>query len=370
MNGILLAESIGIEFAHIYEACDNAVAYANARFMEEGLIPSLYMEADGEKRSGGLVGFLGDMLRSISKMLSDAGKKIKSALFGSKVNEDVKNEKVNGYDAGILAKFMNGYYKDASDVLKKAKKGEISVEEARKFTSEKDKLMSGISTAVMTVGSLFATMQVNDKFINKWKSEIDDLCATITIDDNGKKVNVADRASEKMAYSLNKDTKNKIADEAVTVITNHMQKTSKFGLKAMEDNIKILFAKNYIRAKLDKGELELKDNKAAAQARKDAKAKTKATDKMVDTLDTLKGNIERNKADRERQRESDLADSARLAKAKNDFDPNSDEYVDEEDLKGKVYIGKDDRKAKTEERKSAVKSGFKKVKRWADRNFK
>ena len=40
MNGILFAESIEIEFNSLYEACDNAIAYATARFMESDLYAS------------------------------------------------------------------------------------------------------------------------------------------------------------------------------------------------------------------------------------------------------------------------------------------------------------------------------------------
>lgn len=311
MNSILFVESITIEVNSLFEECDRTVAYANARFLESE--NCFFIESS--ESGGGLVGFLKRVLGGIRKLVSDSMKKLKSILFGAEVKEECENEKIEGRDVNALTKFVNGYYKDASDVLKKAKKGELSVEDAKRFTEQKDSALSAIGTVVTTVGALVGGSKLIEKTMGSWNRELDEMYNTLEVDVDGEKVNLAHGASLKYTKTASPEGKKDVADQAVKIITNHMSETSKGVLGMIFDIPKKLYAKNYVKARLERDEERLTTKKGQKEMRKEAKERVKSTDKEVARIEDETRRIRQSEGILEKISASDAQNKARKQKA-------------------------------------------------------
>lgn len=363
MNSILLVESIEVEFNAIYESCDNAIAYATARFMEEKrLFPRYFMEADEEKKtSGGLLGFIKNIFKAIGDMLSKAGAKVKSILFGSEVDHSKDNEKVNGKDGNAVENFMNNTFKSGKDLLSKAAKGELSVEDAQKFKDDCTAKAGAIGTVATSLAGMFGITKVSQKYMNKWNDELDALYKSVeteveNLETGETTMKVASTvAEEKLAKSSSKENKDAIIKQTTTIILSAMQTSTKFGLGCIEDNIKTMYAKNYIRNKLVKGEQTFTDPKALKAARKEANANVKANEKKVKDLEKETREIARASEDRDRMDKAQQKSNAKLNQALNNRYNDQDNYVNPDDLNNDDYDAYHYKtRRKKEERKAAM----------------
>lgn len=363
MNSILLVESIEVEFNAIYESCDNAIAYATARFMEEKrLFPRYFMEADETKKtSGGLLGFIKNIFKAIGDMLSKAGAKVKSILFGSEVDHSKDNEKVNGKDGNAVENFMNNTFKSGKDLLSKAAKGELSVEDAQKFKDDCTAKAGAIGTVATSLAGMFGITKVSQKYMNKWNDELDALYKSVeteveNLETGETTMKVASTvAEEKLAKSSSKENKDAIIKQTTTIILSAMQTSTKFGLGCIEDNIKTMYAKNYIRNKLVKGEQTFTDPKALKAARKEANANVKANEKKVKDLEKETREIARASEDRDRMDKAQQKSNAKLNQALNNRYNDQDNYVNPDDLNNDDYDAYHYKtRRKKEERKAAM----------------
>lgn len=311
MNSILFVESITIEVNSLFEECDRTVAYANARFLESE--NCFFMESS--ESGGGLVGFLKRVLDGIRKLVSDSTKKLKSIFFGAKVKEEYENEKIEGRDVSALTKFANGYYKDASDAISKAKKGELTVEEAKKFTNQKDAALGAIGTVVTTAGALIGSSKLIEKTMNSWNKELDELYNTLEVEVDGEKVNLGHSAALKHSQTLSPEGKKNVSNEAVTIITNHMSQTSKSVLDMVFDIPKKLYAKNYITARIEKDAERVTTKKGQKEIQREAKARVKSTDKAVAKMEDEARHIEQSKKILGKVSSSDAQNKARREEA-------------------------------------------------------
>ena len=363
MNSILLVESIEVEFNAIYESCDNAIAYATARFMEEKrLFPRYFMEADETKKtSGGLLGFIKNIFKAIGDMLSKAGAKVKSILFGSEVDHSKDNEKVNGKDGNAVENFMNNTFKSGKDLLSKAAKGELSVEDAQKFKDDCTAKAGAIGTVATSLAGMFGITKVSQKYMNKWNDELDALYKSVeteveNLETGETTMKVASTvAEEKLAKSSSKENKDAIIKQTTTIILSAMQTSTKFGLGCIEDNIKTMYAKDYIRNKLVKGEQTFTDPKALKAARKEANANVKANEKKVKDLEKETREIARASEDRDRMDKAQQKSNAKLNQALNNRYNDQDNYVNPDDLNNDDYDAYHYKtRRKKEERKAAM----------------
>lgn len=379
MNSILLVESIEVEFNAIYESCDNAIAYATARFMEEKrLFPRYFMEADeAKKTSGGLLGFIKNIFKAIGDMLSKAGAKLKSILFGSEVDHSKDNEKTNCTDSTAVEKFMNEIFKLGSALLPKAAKGELTTEEAKKFSNDCDTKSSAIGTTAITLAGMFGVTKLSQKYMDKWNKELEHLYKTVEVDienlETGetKRAIASTAAEEKMANSSSDANKEAIIKQTTTIILNAMQKSTKFGLGCIEDNIKAMYAKNYIRNKLVKGEQSFTDPKALEERRKQEKTDIKSTKKEIKRLEKETREISRASEDISAMNDARQKVNAELNIAKNNRFNDQDNHVDDEDLNKDDYDSyyyksrrkKEERKVALDNAGEAVKRGFSKLRK-------
>lgn len=369
MNSILLVESVEVEFNDIYESCDNAIAYATARFMEEKrLFPRYFMEADETKKtSGGLLGFIKNIFKAIGDMLSKAGAKVKSILFGSEVDHSKDNEKVNGKDGNAVQNFMNNTFKSGKDLLTKAAKGEVSVEDAQKFKDDCVAKANAIGTVAASLAGMFGITKVSQKLMNKWNDELDALYRSVETEvenlETGEKTTkvASTMAEEKLAKTSSKDNKDAIIKQTTTIILSAMQTSTKFGLGCIEDNIKTMYAKNYIRNKLVKGEQTFTDPKALKSARKEAKANIKATEKKTKQLEKETREISRASEDRERMDKAQQKSNVKLNQALNDRYNDQDNYVNLDDLNNDDYDSSQYKTRRKKEEREAALSGARDV---------
>lgn len=324
MNTILFAESMEIEFNHIFTECDNAIAYANARLMEDGLIPSYIREAGNNVKQGGLFGFIKRMFDAILRMLSDASKKFKSLLFGSQLDSSKADEKIQcDRNPNGVIQILNGEIPKYKDFLKKCMNGEVSVEEAKAFCSEKSGAFAAIGSTVLSAGALFGISKTTDKYINKWKNDVEE--AFEVCSDNIREL------SEKGARTEG-GIDPKTIEQATQIVLNHMSEITGTGIKSIEKNIRELYVKNYVTARMEKNVQQLSTAKGRREAKREAAQRTRETKREINKLNRLDENIKKGTKSRENIDASDKRNRARLNQKKNDVYVNSNRYVEEDDL--------------------------------------
>lgn len=335
MNAILFEESITLEFNQLFEECDKSIAYASARLMEEGLMPSYITEAEGE-RTGGLVGFIGEVLKAISNLISGTAKKVKSILFGSKVDESKKDVQIEGVkNPDGLADIVNGTIKSGKDMLNKAAKGEVTPDEARKWVGDKKANLAALAETSLGAAALFGLTKVAQGKMDSWKNEIDEAYA------NNKKS--MSSLAEQVARTKGGVTKEQ-NEEATKIIVNGMRDISGDGIKGIEGALKKLYASRYVSEKLAKDAEVFTDPKARKQAMKDAKKRTGDTTKEIHKLEDLDKNIKTGSKIQKDLDESDAYNRARKAEAENKVYNNVNKHIDEDEIKGKAYTAADKRR--------------------------
>lgn len=332
MNTILFAESMEIEFEQIYTEFTNAVAYANARLIEDGMAPSYIREAGDEKASGGLFGFIKRIFESISRMLTEAGKKMKSFLFGAKLDESKANEKItcDKNPDGVI-KILNGEIPKYKEFLKQCLKGEVSVEEAKAFCEEKKGAFGAIGTVAISAGSLFGISKIADKSMSKWKADAEEAFEACSEEIR--------RLSEKAARTeggMNDET----VKQATTIVLNSMSEITGGGINAINKFIRELYVGNYVKARMEQNVEAMTTTKGRLKSKIDSAKRTVNATVEETKLGMLDSNIKKGVKSQEKIAEQDKKNRKRISKAKNKVFVNSDRYEDPDVDERRIPIGK------------------------------
>ena len=90
------------------------------------------------------------LFRAISNFIQKAIDKFKS-LFGGGATLDprYKNAPIDGKDPKLVAKFINGDFKSSKEVLAKAQRGQLSVEEANSFVNRQKSKFDAIKSSAI-----------------------------------------------------------------------------------------------------------------------------------------------------------------------------------------------------------------------------
>jgi len=320
MSNILFAESMEMEFNQIYTEFTNAVAYANARLIEDGIIPSYIREAGEQKASGGLFGFIKRIFESISRMLTEAGKKMKSFLFGAKLDESRANEKIKceKNPDGVI-KILNGEVPKYKDFLQKCLRGEVSVDEAKAFCEEKKGAFGAIGTVAISAGSLFGISKIADKSMSKWKADAEEAFEACSAEIN--------RLSEKAARTeggMNDET----IKQATQIVLNSMSEITGGGINSINKSIRALYVGNYVKARMEKNVETLTTTKGRIKSKIDSAKRTVDTAVEDIKLSQLDTNIKKGVKSQDKIAERDKKNRNKLNKKKNKVYVNSDRYVD------------------------------------------
>lgn len=242
----LYAESISLEIQEMYEKFDTDMAYLNQMLVGDALndARNIFLEKGEEKQSGGLIGIIKSMLRGIRDLLSSAGKKLKSLLFGTSVRPDKKNEKyVLDRDPNMLTKLVNGDIKNSTEMLRKASRGELSVDEAKRFVQKQNGSLDAVKSIATTVVGAFGMLVANKHYMDKWKAQADDALTSI-------EASTGSNFSSKVANQYDPTNKTNAAKEAVSIISQHLQSTQKRGIDAILAPLQNLYQKNYLTNKI------------------------------------------------------------------------------------------------------------------------
>ena len=339
MNLMTYCESMDLELKCIYESCELAVARAYTSYMEEGLYPYLHMES-GEKKTGGLVGFVMSALKAIMNMLGSILEKLSSFLFGVEKGENSENT-IEFKSPEAIIKFNDKYHADSKEMIKKASKGEVSIEEAEEFVKKEKINFDSIKETAIGAATFFGVSKILDNKISSWKEEVDELYNTFEREneDGTKSIATVD-AERAIAKSATSENKRNIIDQTTKLLINDLRRTNTTVAQSLEELIKLGYQERIIRNKLMAGSEAMTDPKKLKKMQKDARKRDKEGKKYRDKLDEMSANIDH--ATEVRKNIAD-SDSARIAKNKAAENRNFDDvnnYVHEPDLKKRGYDSK------------------------------
>lgn len=291
MNEMIL-QSIDIEIGEIFESCNRDFEMAKAQ-LDEHILGFSFMEAS-EENGGGLFGFLKTIFKSILKMLDSLKEKMKSFLFGKKVNPEDENKEVEiSKNPKLIVQLCNEDIKDSKTMLDRCMKGEISVEEAKQFIDKKVSARGAIGPIVATVTSVFGACTLNEKFLSKWKKEADEVY-------NELQASGQNRFAEKYANQYKSSNKEAVAKEGAELICEHIKDTIEYGfLNGVINPIKTLYQKNYISNRISAEGDSFSDNKKYKAFRKNRDKERAMIDKQRSKLIKGARNRDRNATDYE-----------------------------------------------------------------------
>lgn len=326
----LYAESISLEIQEMYEKFDADMAYFNQMLVGDTLdnTRNIFLEKEEERQSSGLIGIIKNMLRGIRDLLSSAGKKLKSLLFGTTVRPDKKDEKyVLNRDPNMLTKLVNGDIKSSTEMLKKASRGELSVDEAKRFVQKQNNSLDGVKAVATTVFGAFGMLVANKHYMDKWKAQADDALTSI-------EASTGSNFSSKVANQYSSENKNNATKEAVSIISEHLQSTQKRGIDALLAPLQNLYQKNYLtnkilsdaeKSKSTKGRIELeKEHAKKIREEKGLQRTIKKEKKNRDKTASFLRGATRRKYTEEQRTKKTLRDS---------YADTKDIYVDNDALK-------------------------------------
>lgn len=290
----IFIESMACEQTAYLESLDVAIAEAGMEFLD-ALDPNPFFEAgtDNQQKSGGIFQALIRLLQSIINAIINGFKKIGNWITGAKVTPEGQNAKINGIDPNIAIKLVNGDIADASDALRKAAEGKMSIEEAKAFINKKESVWNTLKNTAIPVVGLAALFVGKKVTYDKWVSEVTNAKTQL------EQMNYADgddtdsKIASKVAHQYGKDAKKAAAKEASAEIINFMGRTSNRGLSFLMNPIKEAIQKGYLTRNImgEAKQMETKEGRKQLNAK--AKAEQKATNAQAKQVRRLGKNLDK-----------------------------------------------------------------------------
>lgn len=279
----IFIESMLCEQTAYLESLDAIIAEAGMELLD-ALDPNPMFEAGSQEQaqSGGIFQAIIRLLQSIINAIINGFKKIGSWLTGAKVTPEGQNAKINGIDPNIAIKLVDGDLADASDALRKAAEGKMSIEEAKAFIDKKESVWNTLKNTAIPVVGLAALFIGKKVTYDKWTAEVKDA------KDRFEQLNYADpenggtdsKLASKVAHQYGNDAKKAAAKEASAAIVNFMGRTSNRGLSFIMNPIREAIQKGYIARDIRK-EADLMTTK---EGRKELNAKDKQKRKATKAM--------------------------------------------------------------------------------------
>ena len=333
MDIMMYCESMDLELDQIFTECETACNRAYARFLEEDLNPTFYKEAEGDKKSGGLFGFILSVLKSIKTLLSEGMKKLKSFLFGAEAGENPNAKVEASKDPEKMMDFVTQYNGDAKNLLTKAMNGEIGVEEAKKFIDQKKAALGAIGATVIGAASYLGISKKMESKLASWRAEIDDAYDTAEkLNADGSSSTLTVDAARAIARSSNDANKQAIIKQTSKMITDDIRNTNATGIKFFEELFKTGYQQRVIKQRLIDDAQSMGSFKGRVSKKVDAVKKDISDKKQIRGFRRLRKNINKATKSAEKIATRNRRNRARINQEINKTFNDQNRYVDDDDL--------------------------------------
>ena len=268
------------------------------------------------------------LFRAISNFIQKAIDKFKSLFSGgATLDPRYKNAPIDGKDPKLVAKFINGDFKSSKEVLAKAQRGQLSVEEANSFVNRQKSKFDAIKSSAIPAALLFTGAFANEACLKKWKQECDAAMSDVQRMDNVD-------YSNKVANTLDARGKKTIANEASKIIVAHMNDSMNSGISSIFNPIKTLFAKGYVKSKIINDARKRNDPNYRKEIKQQSRMNLKNAKKSAEQLYKDKENRDKNQKAYSKGLDARYKSKNILNKAvKDTFDDTKGIYVDKKALR-------------------------------------
>lgn len=277
MTPELYAKEIDAELRMIYEKYDYDFKMLQSSLDSESTILAM-MEAGNEKE-----GVIAKLIRKLREFLQTITNQIKKIVFGAKIAPGQENAQIRlEKDPNILVKFLNGDIKDSKEYLRKARNGEIGVDEAKAFVEKQDGGFANIKGAILPAAATLAFCVGKQKFFDQWKADALDMFKT---SEQSSTNSYADKVSNLMG-SENK--RNQAKEGAEMILLNHTQQTTKRLSDMIIGPVKSMYQKGVLKNKIMEDAERRNTKQGRREITKEKKSEAKQLDKMTKTTLTAK----------------------------------------------------------------------------------
>lgn len=266
-------ESMLCEQASYLDKMDAVVNDARLALLD-AIDPGPLFEAGSAEpeKSGGIMQAILRLINALIKSIGDGFKKIGNWMTGAKVTPEGKNAKIQGMDPNVVVKLVDGDLADASDALRKAANGQMSIEEAKAFIDKKESVWQTVKSSAIPVVGLAAFFLGKRFTVDKWIAQANAAKDELEKQNRASDPNASDsKLAANLAHKLPGQERNDAAKAASNMIVNYMNQTSKRGFSALMGPLQDAFTKKYLTKNL----LKETDMMGTEEGRKELAARDK-----------------------------------------------------------------------------------------------
>lgn len=219
----------------------------------ESMSPSPFFEAnsEGETQSTGIFQAIKRLLQAILKAIGDGFKKIGSWVTGAKVTPEGQRARIQGMDPNAVVKLVDGDIADATDALKKAASGQMTIEDAKAFIDKKEAFWKTLKQSAIPVVGLAAFFMGKKFTVDRWKAQCQGAMDELEAQNRADNPNDSDsKIASKVAHLKGNQAKSEASKDAAQMIVNYMNSSTRRGLDMLMSPIRTAFQEGYIQKQI------------------------------------------------------------------------------------------------------------------------
>lgn len=285
----------------------------------ESIGPDPFFEAGSASatKSDGIFQAIVRLLKTIINAIGDGFKKIGTWITGAKITPEGQNARIQGMDPNAVVKLVNGDIADASDALKKAASGKMTIEEAKAFIDKKESVWKTLKSSMIPVVGLSAFFLGKKFTVDQWKAEANAAMDEVEKLNRSEDSSGSDsKLASKIAHQYGDQAKKDAAKDASQLIVNHMNQTVRRGLGLLMTPLREAFQKGYLEKELMNEAQLMGTKEGRRKLREENQEKLSATRKATRAVDKLRKNLTKASDEGNRAIDKRMAAEDDLARAK------------------------------------------------------